>query len=433
MFSALHHSGKHSMMLGRGSIVAPASKRAGRSLQHSNVCSSSSSSSRSSILRFATNKRPNLARPQQQQPQPRRSKSTTATPKAEEIVIEPSFQALKMVALTQAIPFVGFGFMDNAILIVAGDAIDTSLGVVFGISTLCAAAIGNIVSDLAGIGMGTVIEDFCANYLKMPVPNLSAAQRRLRRVRFAGQLGMALGMTFGCIVGMFPLLYIDSDKIPRLKQKAKLEALFRDVVTDAKTLVGAESTVLYLRVDREEITEDQSSAVLPYKPNVEGDNLYAMFYDVPATAKKMGYDESSRVVPLGKGIVSRAMLTGLAWTINDVKSEPDFYPLSREHADHMRQMLVVPVLDRQGRAIAVIRAMNKVEGGGETGGGFTDQDVLILKSLASHISVSLQSMYKEEEKDEDARLRDTIRILKEHGIDGLQRARRRESLFPESG
>jgi tRNA-specific adenosine deaminase 1 len=106
-----------------------------------------------------------------------------------------------MIAISQAIPFIGFGFMDNAILIIAGDAIDTSLGVMFGISTLCAAAIGNIISDICGIGLGTVIEDFCAQKLNLPVPNISSAQRKLRSVRFAGQLGMAFGMTFGCILG----------------------------------------------------------------------------------------------------------------------------------------------------------------------------------------------------------------------------------------
>lgn len=40
----------------------------------------------------------------------------------------PSYHDLRLVALAQAIPFLGFGFMDNAILIIAGDAIDTSLG-----------------------------------------------------------------------------------------------------------------------------------------------------------------------------------------------------------------------------------------------------------------------------------------------------------------
>lgn len=89
------------------------------------------------------------------------------------------------------------GIMDNAILIIAGDAIDTSLGVTLGISTMCAAAIGNIISDVAGIMLGTIIEDFTAR-LGLPAPNVSAAQRQLRSVRFAGQFGTLVGVGMNC-------------------------------------------------------------------------------------------------------------------------------------------------------------------------------------------------------------------------------------------
>jgi hypothetical protein len=41
-------------------------------------------------------------------------------------VPEPSRYDLRLVAINTAIPFVGFGIMDNSILIIAGDAIDTS-------------------------------------------------------------------------------------------------------------------------------------------------------------------------------------------------------------------------------------------------------------------------------------------------------------------
>jgi tRNA-specific adenosine deaminase 1 len=340
-----------------------------------------------------------------------------------------------LVAFSQAIPFIGFGFMDNAILIIAGDYIDTRLGVVFGISTLCAAAIGNILSDLAGIGLGTVIEDFCANTLKLPAPNISSAQRTLRSVRFASQLGMAVGMTFGCVIGMFPLLFIDSNKIQVLKQKAHLESLFRDVVTEARTLIGAESTCLYLRVERHNNNnngdpnhdakqQQQQQQHLPYKPSVDGDYLYAMYYNVKPNVTVVD-DRSSRCVPVGKGIVSRAVLTGHAWKVDDVHSEPDFSPDEEEHS--VQQMVVVPVLDAQGRAIAVIRATNKK-------GGFTNQDVQILTSLAGHITVSLQSVYQDQAEDE-VRLRDTIRMLKEDGIKGIAAAAEsntsQKSLFPE--
>ena len=37
----------------------------------------------------------------------------------------------------------GFGFMDNIIMIQAGDYIDTTFGAVLGISTLTAAGFGN--------------------------------------------------------------------------------------------------------------------------------------------------------------------------------------------------------------------------------------------------------------------------------------------------
>eukprot|EP00980_Cylindrotheca_fusiformis_P001095 scaffold305_cov110-Cylindrotheca_fusiformis.AAC.13 len=380
----------------------------------------------------------------------RRRLSTTAT--AEEAAKEPSFQTLKIVAIGQAIPFVGFGFMDNAILIVAGDAIDTYLGVMLGISTLCAAAIGNIISDLAGIGMGTMIEDFCAQKLKLPTPNLSAAQRQLRSVRFAGQMGMALGMTFGCIVGMFPLMFIDDKKIQNLKKKAHLESLFMDVVTEAKSLVGAESTCLYLRVTKDPAKLLERHSYLPYCPSADGEYLYAMYYVLPKSfrknknnAKVRGADgphhkplgieveDTARFLPLGKGIASRAIMTGEAWNIQDVSQEPDFSPAIRSEdverpIDELKHMLVVPVFDHEGRAIAVIRAMNKVDEDG-SGKGFTDMDVQILKALASHISVSLNSIYQDQD-DEEVRLRDTIRILKEQGLDGIEKPVPRSMLFP---
>ena len=50
---------------------------------------------------------------------------------AEADIPPPTYRDLKLVALAQAIPFLGFGFMDNAILIIAGDAIDTSLGTLY--------------------------------------------------------------------------------------------------------------------------------------------------------------------------------------------------------------------------------------------------------------------------------------------------------------
>ena len=281
----------------------------------------------------------------------------------------PSLRTLRWVSFTTGLPFIGFGFMDNAILIIAGDAIDTSLGVTLGISTMCAAALGNIISDLAGIGCAAYIEDFCATTLKLPVPKLSAAQRQLRSVRMASQGGMAIGMTIGCLLGMLPLLFIDTDKAEKLRERARLTRLYQDVLNEAKSLVEAESTCLYLRVDKDTTTsenvKDGGVGILPgnYHPSLDGEYLYAMFYVEPTkrhisttnTLMRMvsGGDRISqasnthrsdnsrdgsssdnidaddavsinppaipkplaplpdRVIPIGKGIVSRAVLTGI--------------------------------------------------------------------------------------------------------------------------
>jgi tRNA-specific adenosine deaminase 1 len=88
-----------------------------------------------------------------------------------------SYQDLKYVALQYGLPFIGFGFVDNAIMILAGDYIDLTLGVSLGISSMAAAGIGNTISDIAGLGLGNVVEDLCAR-LGLPTPVLTPEQVR---------------------------------------------------------------------------------------------------------------------------------------------------------------------------------------------------------------------------------------------------------------
>jgi GAF domain-containing protein len=380
------------------------------------------------------------------------TEAAAATPGAVANAIpEPSVRDLRLISLTVSIPFVGFGIMDNAILIIAGDAIDTSLGVLLGISTMCAAAIGNIVSDVAGVMMGTVIEDWCALYLNLPQPNLTQAQRTLRSVRMAGQFGTGAGIVVGCIIGMFPLLFIDSNRIQVRKREKHLDSIFQDVVTEAKTLIGAQQTCLFLLVNNESDDEKKkkkkkggSEKGGHIVPTPDGKYLYAKY---GAASEK----NTDRILPLGRGIVSRAALTAQAWNIPDVSKEPDFS--SEMAADitlddtksKIRNMVCVPVLDPQGRTIAVIRAVNKVgKGRGDpddalqrsyTSQTFTNDDVQILKALAGHISVSLQRMYEADGEKEELRLKDTIRILKEYGLEGIaadKRTAKRRPLFPEA-
>ena len=75
----------------------------------------------------------------------------------------------------------GAGFVDNFIMVMAGDAIDRSLGVAFGLTAMAAAGLGNACSDVCGVYLGGTIEAF-AGKLGIPDPKLSAAQAASRPV-----------------------------------------------------------------------------------------------------------------------------------------------------------------------------------------------------------------------------------------------------------
>ncbi|XP_066121810.1 transmembrane protein 65 isoform X2 [Saccopteryx bilineata] len=113
---------------------------------------------------------------------------------------------LRYVFIHNAIPFVGFGFLDNAIMIVAGTHIEMSIGIIFGISTMAAAALGNLVSDLAGLGLAGYVEAL-ASRLGLSIPDLTPKQVDMWQTRVSTHLGKAVGVTIGCILGMFPLIF----------------------------------------------------------------------------------------------------------------------------------------------------------------------------------------------------------------------------------
>lgn len=143
------------------------------------------------------------------------------------------------------------GPISIAIMIVSGDYIEMSIGVTLGISTLTAAALGNVIADVLGLNLGGLIEELSYK-LGVPEPKLSRPQMemgitRTVAVRAAGLpacltvlmlsvshrpasqadrqtakqlthrpcclclvvcaqfLGSSLGIAFGCLVGMLPL------------------------------------------------------------------------------------------------------------------------------------------------------------------------------------------------------------------------------------
>ncbi|XP_074122080.1 transmembrane protein 65 isoform X2 [Sminthopsis crassicaudata] len=123
----------------------------------------------------------------------------------------PSQAQLRYVFIHNALPFVGFGFLDNAIMIVAGTQIELSIGLILGISTMAAAALGNLVSDLAGLGLAGYVEAL-ASRLGLSIPDLTPKQVDMWQTRVSAHLGKAVGVAIGCILGMFPLLFFRGEE-----------------------------------------------------------------------------------------------------------------------------------------------------------------------------------------------------------------------------
>ncbi|XP_066943177.1 uncharacterized protein [Macrobrachium rosenbergii] len=131
----------------------------------------------------------------------------------------PTASELRNLALYNALPFIGFGFLDNFIMIVAGDYIDTTIGIGLGISTMAAAALGNTVSDLAGIGSAWYVENIAVKIGIKP-PSLSQEQLEMMSSRWSSNIGRGVGVVLGCLLGMFPLLLLSNHQ----EEKKEVEA-----------------------------------------------------------------------------------------------------------------------------------------------------------------------------------------------------------------
>ncbi|XP_043467508.1 uncharacterized protein LOC122501813 isoform X2 [Leptopilina heterotoma] len=124
-----------------------------------------------------------------------------------ETVPEPCSRDLLRVLVANAIPFIGFGFLDNFIMIIAGDRIEMYLGTVITLSTMAAAAIGNTFSDILGIGSAYYVE-LLAQKIGFTPPKLTPIQLDLPKSRMSANMGRVIGVTIGCILGMTPLLFL---------------------------------------------------------------------------------------------------------------------------------------------------------------------------------------------------------------------------------
>ncbi len=93
-----------------------------------------------------------------------------------------------------------FGFIDNFILVLAGDLIDNTIAQKFGFSTMASAGLGNAISDAVGEMFGGAI---AAGILLLTGPAEEESVPTWQIIAVG-----VIGIVFGCIAGMFPLLWM---------------------------------------------------------------------------------------------------------------------------------------------------------------------------------------------------------------------------------
>ncbi|XP_032293531.1 transmembrane protein 65 isoform X3 [Drosophila virilis] len=125
----------------------------------------------------------------------------------------PTARQLYSIFFVNAVPFVAFGFLDNFIMIMAGEYIESSLGHFITLSTMAAAGLGNTISDIMGITMATYVEEGC-QLLGLKQPRMTPAQFELKSSRRASSWGRIMGITVGCLIGMCPLWLINDEPKP---------------------------------------------------------------------------------------------------------------------------------------------------------------------------------------------------------------------------
>ena len=168
--------------------------------------------------------------------------AATSSPIKEEIS-PPTTDQLKKLFLRSTIPMIGFGFTDQTVMIQAGNAIDCTLGVTFGLSTLTAAAFGQICSDASGVLFGGTLERL-AEQAGLPKTGLTTAQRALPIVKRTRLFGNFVGILVGCVLGLVNLLFIDTERSSTLKLNAFHEEQEFEFHVTASNAVRPDATAL---------------------------------------------------------------------------------------------------------------------------------------------------------------------------------------------
>ncbi|GMI45918.1 hypothetical protein TrCOL_g713 [Triparma columacea] len=270
---------------------------------------------------------------------------------------------------------IGFGIMDNFIMIQAGDYIDNTFGATLGIATLTAAAFGQVFSDVSGVLFGGVVERGVSK-LGIRPPDISAAQRTLGVCKNVIIAGSVVGVTVGCLLGASCLLFMDLNASERKKKAKELDTILETIMNHGDEVIEAERcSVFWVDASKKELWSRYASGVDSSGPNA------TIF-----------------TVPLHKSIVGSAAVKREVVHVPDVTKDKRFAGRQSISGFSCRSILCAPVFDKgTGEVIAVVEFLNKKSKKGEKEMGFTENDEKLAKMLAYHVGIFTQRINDEED------------------------------------
>ena len=283
-------------------------------------------------------------------------------------------------------------------MIQAGGLIDSTICVQFGLATMTAAAMGQVVSDVryvlllyviyivlfflffflnsrgigsshmvwfhvvlvhSGVLFGGALEGFLTRMGIAPVSNLTLAQRSLRICQRTRMTGAALGVMVGCALGATSLLLLDTDRHDADSSSANVSDL-RHVLSDvfdfeSNHCLKSDVCTLYL--------VDKCRGLNSIKGKLDFQSVKDIQVNSPHAAQC--YDTQSSLV------------------------DNNHRELSPNHV--LRSMLCVPVQTKRGELVGVLEFKNKRPD--ERGlSFFSKQDEQMAGLLGDHVGILLDQL-----------------------------------------
>ncbi|EUR69802.1 hypothetical protein PFBG_03638 [Plasmodium falciparum 7G8] len=317
---------------------------------------------------------------------------------------------LLLVALSGCIPFICFGFVDNSFMIISGDLFDSSFCTYLGFSTMAAAGLGNLTSDVLGIFIGGYIEKIIV-YIGFPKINLTNKQLKMNRTRRYYYSGSAIGIAIGCLLGMIPLLFIDNNKLEERKNQEKKKK-------KKKKNFYYKSNDYYIKIatyiSKQLPTYIHSKYAFLFIPDHNNMNFNSIYnHNIFQTSLNVGLIshvyQNKKTINYQKN--DKNINTNVRNTFkykhnnnnnnNDLpdhinintydntyveKIVNDTHIIIDKNKIDIQQILAVPVLSIDGNVEAVIAVINS-----EDNLSFNHNDVVFLNMLSSHLSYDLEN------------------------------------------